>query len=317
MERLFTTNDVHPRDRYEYWHDIACTSIVYHDSTTDHRRDFSADIEIGNLGNIEVVLFRNGQLDVTHGATHIARSRDDQVYLCQQLEGEIHIEQDSRDCLLGAGAFTLLDPNLPYAANYPRPSRMLICKLPRKLLESRLGQTREFLARRPMPVNGDYALLTSFLSMLPDHVGKISAAAEEQIEHQLADLMGLVLSSTSEGRQRGTNSRAILRLRIRAAIAADLHNPTLDARTVAERVGISLRYANALIADENLSVGRLILERRLERCRAALLDPIQAGRSISDIAFGWGFSDMTHFGRCFKKAYGMLPRDYRKTNSVG
>jgi AraC-like DNA-binding protein len=53
----------------------------------------------------------------------------------------------------------------------------------------------------------------------------------------------------------------------------------------------------------------------LARCRRALEDPRQAHRSIREIAYGWGFSDMTHFGRSFRKAYGMLPSAYRKLAS--
>ena len=44
--------------------------------------------------------------------------------------------------------------------------------------------------------------------------------------------------------------------------------------------------------------------------RKALEDPLQAHRSVSEIAYGWGFSDMTHFGRRFKQAYGVLPSVY-------
>jgi transcriptional regulator GlxA family with amidase domain len=57
---------------------------------------------------------------------------------------------------------------------------------------------------------------------------------------------------------------------------------------------------------------RLVYARRLARCRAALDEPGQTHRSISDIAFAWGFSDMTHFGRRFTAAYGVLPREIRR-----
>jgi AraC family transcriptional regulator, positive regulator of tynA and feaB len=67
-----------------------------------------------------------------------------------------------------------------------------------------------------------------------------------------------------------------------------------------------------VLAQEGTSIRRLILERRLARCRTALEDPMQAHRSISEIAYGWGFSDMTHFGRKFRETYGMLPSEYRR-----
>jgi len=83
------------------------------------------------------------------------------------------------------------------------------------------------------------------------------------------------------------------------------------AQAVADAVGVSVRYVNAVLSDHDTSIMRLIQARRLERCRCALEDPNQSHRSLSEIAYGWGFSDMTHFGRRFKKAYGILPSEYQ------
>jgi AraC-like DNA-binding protein len=41
-------------------------------------------------------------------------------------------------------------------------------------------------------------------------------------------------------------------------------------------------------------------------------DPAQASHHISGIAFAWGFSDLSHFNRRFKAAFGCAPRDYRR-----
>jgi AraC-like DNA-binding protein len=67
-----------------------------------------------------------------------------------------------------------------------------------------------------------------------------------------------------------------------------------------------------LLAEENWSLERYLNERRLERCRSALEDAAQSHRSIGEIAFKWGFSDLSHFGRRFKARYGLSPSDYRR-----
>ncbi len=67
-------------------------------------------------------------------------------------------------------------------------------------------------------------------------------------------------------------------------------------------------YANAVLADRETSITRLVRSLRLARCQAALSDPLQRHRTISEIAYGWGFSDMTNFSRVFKAAFGMAPR---------
>ena len=60
------------------------------------------------------------------------------------------------------------------------------------------------------------------------------------------------------------------------------------------------------------SIERYINERRLQRCRRALEDSRQDHRSIGEIAFKWGFSDLSHFSRRFKTRFGMSPSDYRR-----
>jgi AraC family transcriptional activator of tynA and feaB len=64
---------------------------------------------------------------------------------------------------------------------------------------------------------------------------------------------------------------------------------------------------------EDWFVNKLLQARRLERCRHILANPLYGQLSISSIAFSWGFTDMTHFARRFRKAFGVLPSHYRKS----
>jgi AraC-like DNA-binding protein len=63
-----------------------------------------------------------------------------------------------------------------------------------------------------------------------------------------------------------------------------------------------------VFSDEGITIVRLIYDWRLERCRGVLADPAQETRTISGIAFGWEFSDLTRFGRLFGKRFGMPER---------
>lgn len=60
----------------------------------------------------------------------------------------------------------------------------------------------------------------------------------------------------------------------------------------------------------NATPGRYFLTKRLEQFRRALADR-QAGRRgdlISIITYEAGFSDLSYFRRCFRKAFGACPR---------
>ena len=96
------------------------------------------------------------------------------------------------------------------------------------------------------------------------------------------------------------------------AIENRLSDPTLDPSSAAAAAGISVRYANVLLSGQGTSLQQFIVSRRLDHCRRALEDPMQAQRTITDIAFAWGFSDQSHFNRRFKAEYGCAPRDYRQ-----
>jgi AraC-like DNA-binding protein len=48
-----------------------------------------------------------------------------------------------------------------------------------------------------------------------------------------------------------------------------------------------------------------------EACRRSLERGDPNGMSVTDIAFGWGFNDSSHFNRLFKAAYGVTPKAWR------
>jgi AraC-like DNA-binding protein len=148
--------------------------------------------------------------------------------------------------------------------------------------------------------------------MLPTYIGVLSPAIESLVSEQILDLLAAALAKTRQWHGgRASTGRFLVLTKIRAAIDARLSDPACDSAMVAAAAGISIRYANAVLADENTSIRRLLRTRRLARCRGALQDPLQAHRTVSEIAFSWGFSDLTHFGRKFKEVYGLLPSDCR------
>jgi AraC-like DNA-binding protein len=75
---------------------------------------------------------------------------------------------------------------------------------------------------------------------------------------------------------------------------------------------MTTRYLHHLFSDQDETVARYILRRRLEACSRALLSPSQRGRTVTAIAFDYGFNSPTHFGRVFRAKFGATPREYRR-----
>jgi AraC-like DNA-binding protein len=313
MKTIFSTENVHPRERFDSWHHIACRDLVPHDSKPACREMFQAELRSGIVGRTHLILFQNSPMEVSHTPRHIARGAMDDLFICRQFAGKVKLEQYGRQVVLEPGDLTLIDPRVPYTGAFSAGSQLLVLKTPRELVEARIGRCREIAAYRIPPVQ-DAAFLSSFIALLPSKEKELSPEAKEVVNGQVLDLLAIVLSKlTTSGPSRLSAARSLVRMTVGAAIEARLQDPRLDAEAIAAAAGVSVRYANSILAEEDSSIIRLIQSRRLEQCRKALADRSQAHRTVSEIAYGWGFSDMTHFGRKFRAAYGMSPRDYRKS----
>ena len=312
MNKVFSTDWVHPRDRFDFWHSIACAQIVEHQARAKSPASFEAEIEVGSLGNLDLLRFQTSAMEVSHTPTPSSPGADFLV-VHQQISGALRMEHDSRRVELGPGDIMIFDPLLPHAGRFSSSPKMLAVRVPRREFEARIGNARSVIARAVKPLKPENKLAVALLATLPSLAGKMSVTGCDMIENHALDLLALSLAkSFSDSRPRVSSWKNVILSNIRSIVEARLADRRLSVETVAAEVGLSVRYANQILSHHDTSIARLIQSRRLERCRLALEDPDQAHRTVSEIAYGWGFSDMTHFGRRFKRAYGVAPKDYRE-----
>jgi AraC-like DNA-binding protein len=99
---------------------------------------------------------------------------------------------------------------------------------------------------------------------------------------------------------------------VKTYIDANLADPRLSPRSIAERHYISVRALHKLFEFEQLTVSRWVRHRRLDRCRAELADPALAAEPVQAIAARWGLGSPSHFAHAFRLAYGCSPQEYRR-----
>jgi AraC-like DNA-binding protein len=128
----------------------------------------------------------------------------------------------------------------------------------------------------------------------------------------IADQIGalLVLATgfhePAPSRHRGHLVRRILR-----RIEADYSDTELTSDSVAQDLGISQRYLQALLASTGT---RFVLELnavRLDRASNLLRDPRAAGLSLGEVAYRCGFLDPGYFARLFRRRLGVAPSQWR------
>jgi AraC-like DNA-binding protein len=90
-------------------------------------------------------------------------------------------------------------------------------------------------------------------------------------------------------------------------VRAHAGEPDLDPTRVAERLGMSVRYLRRLLEPTGRAFSEHLLGKRLERAAALLRDPRFTHVKISAVAQKAGFSDISHFNRSFRHAFGDTP----------
>jgi len=153
-------------------------------------------------------------------------------------------------------------------------------------------------------------------------IGACIAALLETIVDRHAELtpsdrLALQISLSEAMVQLGTAAtehpvRAGLLQNLKAIAAASLHDPGLTPAKVAKAAGVSLRTLHRAFQESGLTFWSWVCEQRLERCHAELTDSMSSQRTITEVAFRWGFNELSTFDRNFRKRYGVSPRVIRR-----
>jgi len=313
---IFSTQGIHPRERLSYWREVATRGYVEHDFEADDGATFNGSVSIATLPGIGISSFEADAARVVRSERSAARADSGDILLGLHRSGTLSVAQDGREALIEERSIFLIAPIRPFEVLLKSRCNNVVVKIPRGLMEARLGSSIGLTAR-PVGSSAGIANLTmGFIELLPDQAEALDDVAGLTAAEQLLDLTALTLATSLDRRATALSApRAVALLRLKATVERLMIEPGVRPERIAAESGMSVRYANALLAEEGWSTERYLNERRLDRCRAALEDPSQTHRSIGEIAFNWGFSDLSHFGRRFKARYGFSPTDYRRNAS--
>ncbi len=313
MTGTISTDDVAQRERFDFWHEVICKAFVRLESEVlPTEKPFRAEISNTDLGPLVLSRVKAQPHAVHRSAGLISDEPRDEVLVSIQLKGSAVVSQEDRQAVLGPGDFALYDATRPYDLTMPGEFEMLVLQFNREFLVERCPSPERLTAIRLSNDSKITAPVSSFLRALePIALGQDSAVSP-QLATSALDLLGVALADrfgqeTSPGAGRTKHF-----LRACTFINAHADDPDLTPARIASAAGISVRYLHQLFKEHQTSVGRYLIKRRLAKCMDELTNPLQASRSITEIALRHGFKTPSHFSRCFSEAYGCAPRDIRR-----
>ena len=308
----FTTAGLDPRRKVAFWNDHISESLTPMVSDPTDARVFEGSISRVAIGDMSLSEVCSGAQRVYHSKYHASRAKQPTIFLQLQLEGDSMTRQDGRESILHAGDFALVDSTRQYDMQFTGANRMLVLGIPSPTLRRQVGAA-ESLSTIPMPgERGGNRLLSQLLRGYWDEYHRgLDEEMGRRISTVILDLIAAVFAELPQALADRSSLATAHRVRIVNFIQAHLHDPELTPARVAEACRITVRYLHYLFTDQEETVARYILRRRLEGSARVLESRAQRCRTVTAIAFDHGFNSNTHFGRVFKERFNMTPREYR------
>jgi len=142
----------------------------------------------------------------------------------------------------------------------------------------------------------------------------IPASAVESLASATLELARAVIATVGrDDLARNDVANEALVTRIEAYVQQHLADPALSPESIAHAHSISVRQLYKLWSARELGLAEWIMRGRLEGARREIRSNEAIG--IAALARRWGFTDATHFGRRFRAAYGISPREWRQVHS--
>jgi AraC family transcriptional regulator, positive regulator of tynA and feaB len=282
---------------------------VFDISIEDPPERFSARMSARSSGLIRLATSTStGSYQLVRNRRDIERAPADHYSIFMQLSGQTVIKHgDDETTALHANDIAIYDGRLPFRAEIFDGGRTMAV-IPRAMIDRRAP----WLKQRPVQ---KFNANSRFVDLARRHLLELSAdqstlseTATSMLTDNLCNLLALA-SATDVA-----PNRLPPELQIEALLAfcrENLHDGDLSPQQAADHLGISVRTLHSRFRQIGQTFGHWLLENRLQGCSNALRDPNQQTMNISEVAYWWGFNDLSYFNKAFRAHFDMTPREWR------
>jgi AraC-like DNA-binding protein len=323
MQVHFSTDDLPPRDREQFWFEVVAEHVM---KVTPARRPdpdtFRAQFDAQVAGQFTLFDFHFSDSIGGRTAADVRRDKTPTFHLRRVAHQQIFKAAPTRErceeLRLVPGDFYVSRSEWPFEASMDGETAVSGLIIPHSVLSPLLAGGRLI---RPVAVRGGSplgSLLGATFEAAVTQLPLLSPDLGDAVLQNLCGLVALACGASDEGRWSGQDSLRAARLDgAKRHIEQHLAEPGLTPASTAAALGISVRHLHLLFEPTGTSFAQHVARRRLLQCRTALASPTGIGRSVADIAFGWGFNSLATFYRAFQHEFGMPPAALRAVAAAG
>lgn len=306
---LSTDNIVGANDCFELWHQVTCRNY----SRTEYRRPpsgpFEGQISARQFGALTVSDVSSTvpecRLEVIRSSAEIRRDPRDHFMLFLVCRGEIGIEQNGRAALVRAGDLVIYDQAQPFTLEFGGDTREIVVTIPRPLMVSRLPGGHRLTARRVAGASKLGMLMAAIVRQLVEFEVPIDEEVANRLCSSALDILATTLEVELCDPVEGDSGNHHRLDQAKRYVTANLHDAEMTIETIAAAQSMAPRTLHRLFSVEGTTPIRWLWQQRLAASYKALAEGHIS--HVTDAALSFGFTDLSHFSRAFKKTYGCPP----------
>ncbi len=245
---------------------------------------------------------------IAHAKSQSHTSEHPYVKILFQTYGISYFEQNGCQIQIGPGDCLAYDVSSPHTIISPALTRHEVVIVPKELLRERGFNFDKMLACKLSALTGTGRIAHDFVHAAFGEAAKLSANSAAGVAESLIDLLLLPLREADTAFDR--SGPEAMYVRAQAFIREHLRDPDLCIDQISASLGCTKRYLHMLFSERGMTVSDYIWRARLQHCRQEL--EAYGGKTITDVAFSWGFSSSSHFSRVFRKCFGVSPSAIHK-----
>ena len=270
-------------------------------------------INYTTVSKLKLCQIEASQHRIAHVTTPSHKSEHPYVKILFQTCGVSYFEQNGCQIQIQPGDCLAYDVSSPHTIISPSLTRHEVVIVPKELLRERGFHFGRMSACKLSALNGTGRIAHDFVHAAFDEATKLSANSAVTVADSLIDLLLLPLPEADTTFDRvGPEAMYV---RAQGFIREHLRDPELSIDQISAALGCTKRYLHMIFSERGMTVSDYIWRARLQHCRQEL--EAHAGKTITDVAFSWGFSSSSHFSRVFRKCFGVAPSAIHKGQHGG
>jgi AraC family transcriptional regulator, positive regulator of tynA and feaB len=307
--RSGSTSGFTPKKQIQVWSDTLTDLCGRFDIDPLESSSFEGRINFTTVSKLKLCQIEASQHRLAHTAARAEPGGHPFVKILFQTFGVSHFEQGGRRIDLSPGDCLAYDVSCPHTIVSPALTRHEVVIVPKELLKERGFRLAKMTACKLSARAGTGRIAYNFVHAAFDEATKLSPNNAIGVADSLIDLLLLPLRETDAMSDRiGPEAMYI---RAQFFIREHLRDPNLSIDQISVVLGCTKRYLHMLFSDRGTTISDYIRNARLQNCRQEL--ETQVGKSVTDVAFSWGFSSSSHFSRVFRDHFGIVPSAIHRT----